>query len=176
MALLRSLVLALAALALGGCAAGEGTSSYGTAGPTQPAVAYAHRVSTSEVVLYWNCERPEPGALRVEGIAQNQWTDQPIVSLRFELVGVDAQEHSVSEARAEARDSQILLNQSTPYRLDLRTSGREVRFDLFFQYYFTLPEMEGRFAGPPMAPPRLLAETMRNLVRDVCGEAQHLAR
>ncbi len=176
MALSRSVLGAVAALGLAGCAAVEGTGPYGTASPTQSAAAYAHRMSTSDVVLFWNCARPEPGVLRLEGIAQNPWQAQPILSLRFELVGVDAKGHGVSEARAEARDSQITTNQSTPYRLDLRTSGREVRFDLFFQYYFTQPAIDARLAGPPMAPPRLLAETLRTLIRDVCSETQHLAR
>jgi hypothetical protein len=176
MARLRSVLMAVAALGLVGCAAGEGTGPYGTASPTQPTAAYVHRASTSEVVLYWNCARPDPEVLRLEGIAQSPWEAEPIDSLRFELVGVDAKGHGVSEARAEARDSQLTTNQSTPYRLDLRTSGREVRFDLFFQYYFTQPAIDARLAGPPMVPPRLLADTMRSLIRDVCGETQHLAR
>ncbi len=176
MALWWRMLVAGAALGLVGCAAGAGAGPAVPSGAAQPAAGYAHRASTSDVVLYWNCVRPDPGLLRLEGIAQNPWGDKPIVSLRFELVSVDAQEHGVSEARAEARDAQLAPNQSTPFGLDLRTSGREVRFDLYFQYYLTPNELEGRLAGAPVPLPRLRADTTRNLIRDVCGESQHLAR
>ncbi len=176
MALWRSVLLAMAALGLAGCAAEEGTGPHKTASPTQPTVAYAHRASSSELVLYWNCERPEPTVLRLGGIAQSPWEAEPIVSLRFELVGVDQKGRSVSETRAEADDTQLGTNQRTPFRLDLRTSGREVRFDLFFQYYFTQPTVTSRLAGAPVPMPWLLADTMRSVIRDACAENQHLAR
>ncbi len=176
MALWRSVLLAVAALGLVGCAAGAGAGPAVPSGATQPVVAYAHRASTAELILYWNCERPEPEVLRLGGIARNPWEAEPIVSLRFELVGVDAKGHSVSEARAEADENQIGTNQSTPFRLALRTSGREVRFDLFFQYYFTEPTVTSRLAGAPVPLPWLLADTMRTVIRDACSETQHLAR
>ncbi len=176
MALWRSVLVAVGVLGLVGCAAGTGVGLPVPHGTAESAAPYAHRASTSDVVLYWNCIGPGPELLRLEGIAQNPWPDKPIVSLRFELAGVDAKGHEVSEARAEARDSQLSANRSTPFGLDLRTSGREVRFDLFFQYYLTPNELDARLAGAPVPLPRLRADTTRNLIRDVCGEAQHLAR
>ncbi len=175
MALWRSVLVAVAALGLVGCAAGAGVGSAVPSGAAQPA-GYAHRASTSDVVLYWNCTRPEPEVLRLGGIAQSPWEAEPIGSLRFELVGVDAKGHTISEARAEADENQLGTNQSTPFRLALPTSGREVRFDLFVQYYFTQPTVTSRLAGAPVPLPWLLADTMRSVIRDACSETQHLAR
>ncbi len=166
----------MAAVGLAACTGLGGTGSQGSAHPGLPAPVYAHRMSTSDVVLYWNCARPEPGVLRLEGMAQNPWQAQPIVSLRFELVGLAAQGRRVSEARADAGDSQIGTNQSTPFHLDHRLGGGEVRFDLYIQYYFSQMEMDARLAGPPVPLPWLLADTTRFLIQDACSESRHLAR
>ncbi|MCX5736365.1 MAG: hypothetical protein NTW68_18950 [candidate division NC10 bacterium] len=142
---------------------------------------FAHRVATSEVVLLWNCLQPEPGQLRVEGVAQNPWQAQPIQYLEFELVGVDAQERQTAQVAEAARDLQIRTNQTAPFQLTLKTAGTEVRFDLYYNYRFNdnvdLGAARGLLvAGPPMVSPRLLAQTQRFLVRDVCSPTQHLAR
>ncbi len=176
MARWRRVLGAVATLALAGCAAGQGGGPSGTASPPQAAGAYAHRASTAELILYWNCTRPEPEVLRLGGIAQSPWEAEPIGSLRFELVGVDAKGHTISEARAEADENQLGTNQSTPFRLALPTSGREVRFDLFVQYYFTQPTVISQLAGAPVPLPWLLADTMRSVIRDACSETQHLVR
>ena len=142
---------------------------------------FAHRVATSEMVLLWNCLQPEPGQLRVEGVAQNPWQAQPIQYLEFELVGVNAQERRTAQVAEAARDLQIRTNQTAPFQLTLKTAGTEVRFDLYYNYRFhdTVDFGATRgvlVAGPPMASTRLFAQTQTFLVRDVCGVAQHLAR
>jgi len=141
---------------------------------------FAHRVATSEMVLLWNCLQPEPGHLRVEGVAQNPWQAQPIQYLEFELVGVDAQERQTAQVAGAARDLQIRTNQRSPLELTLKTAGTEVRFDLYHNYRFHDNVDFGAtrgvlVAGPPMASPRLFAQTQTFLVRDACGLAQHLA-
>ena len=142
---------------------------------------FAHRVATSEVVLLWNCLETEPGLLRVVGEAQNPWQAQPIQYLEFDLVGVDAQERTTAQATGAARDFQIRTNQRSPFELTLKTAGTEVRFDLYYNYRFHENVDFGAtrgvlVVGPPMASPRLLAQTQTNLVRDVCSPTQHLAR
>ncbi len=175
MALSRLLLAGLAALGLAACATAGGSGPDGSA-IAPPLAAYAHRMDTAEMVLFWNCARPEPGVLRLEGIAQNPSQAEPISSLKFELVGVDARGHSVSEARAEAEDYQIGTNQRSAFRLILRLTGGETRFDLFFQYYFSQTEMDARLAGAPVSMPWLLVDTTRYLIRDACSDTQHLAR
>jgi hypothetical protein len=138
---------------------------------------FAHRVATSEVVLLWNCLQPELGLLRVVGEAQNPWQAQPIGYLELQLVGVDAQDRQTAQAAGAVRDIQILTNQRSPFQLDLRTAGTEVRFDLYYHYQFHDEwDSSARLAGPAMAGPRLLAQTQTFLARDVCSPTQHLAR
>jgi hypothetical protein len=171
----HSLMVVAVVMALAGCAAMEAPGS--GAGPGLPPEAYAHRVATAEVVLLWNCLEPEPGRLRVAGIAQNPWQAQPIGYLEFTLLGVDAQERTTAETTGAARDLQIYTNTNTSFQLELKPAGTEVRFDLYYHYRFHEEfDMGALVAGPPMAGPRLLAQTQTFLVRDVCGATQHRAR
>jgi hypothetical protein len=111
----------------------------------------------------------------VEGVAQNPWASQEVRFLELELVGVDGQERSVSEAATAVPDFLLRTNEISPFHLDLRTAGTEVRFDLFYQYRFQ--DNGGRFlAGSPVGVPRLLAQTHRFMARDVCSETQHRVR
>ena len=171
----RIALLILAAVGLWACAA-DGTLQLPAAATTPyPPPGYAHQVRSSHVILYWNCTRPEPGVQRVEGLAFNPWTDQPVRFLAFDLVGVDSHERTVSQVEGEARDILLDTNQNTPFRLDLRTSGTEIRFDLFYRYRF---QDTGRsfIAGQAVGVPHLLAQTQQFMVRDACSEMQHRAR
>ena len=170
----HSLMVVAFVMSLAACAAMEAPGS-GTM-PGSPPEAFAHRVATSEVVLLWNCLEPEPGLLRVAGVAQNPGQAQPIGSLEFDLVGVDAQERMTAQTAGAARDLQIRTNQSTSFHLTLKRAGTEVRFDLYYRYFSGQEfDTSALVAGPPMARPRLLAATQTFLVRDVCGATQHRA-
>jgi hypothetical protein len=117
--------------------------------------------------------------LRVEGVAHNPWQSQPIGYLELQVVGVDAQGRETAEAAGQARDIQILTNGRSPFQLDLRTTGSEVRVDLFYKYRFNQEwdSCTRLLAGPPVASPRLYAQTTNTyMVRDACCPAQHLAR
>ncbi len=168
--LLRSLLITFLALSLIGCASGQAPV---TAPPALPS-AFAHRVGSTYVVLYWNCERPGPGRLELDGIAQSPWSE--VRSLEFELVGVNMRDRIISETKGEVRDPVIRTHQVSPFRLELQTVGSEARFDLYYQHQFVPESMDALLAGPPMAGPRLLTEAMRFLVRDVCSETQHRTR
>ena len=136
---------------------------------------FDHRVATSEVVLLWNCLQSESGLLRVVGEAQNPWQAQPIQYLEFELVGVDAQERQTGQVAGRARDIQIFTNQRSPFQLDLRTLGTEVRFDLYYRYqWHNEYDSSARLAGPVWVGPRFLAQTQTQRARDVCSPTQHL--
>jgi hypothetical protein len=169
----HTLMVVVFVMSLAGCAAMEAPGS--GAWPGAPPETFAHRVATSEVVLLWNCLEPEPGRLRVEGVAQNPWQSQPISYLEFDLVGVNAQNRTTAETTEAARDFLIYTNQSSPFRLDLQTTGTEVRFDLYYHYRFNEEfDMDALIAGPPVASPRLPAN-QNQLVRDVCSPTQHRA-
>ena len=143
-------------------------------GPLISPDAFTHRAASPHVVLYWSCERPEPGRLQLDGIAQSPWSE--VRSLEFELVGVDDRERSVSETKGEAQDATIRTNQASRFQLTLRTVGSEVRFDLYYQHQFVPEQTDAMLAGPPVALPRLVAWGNRFLVRDACSETQHRVR
>ena len=174
--LLRSMVAAVFVVGMAGCASLQSPEMTGGQPPASPD-AFAHRAASSHVVLYWNCARPTPAVLRVDGIARNPGESQAVRSLQLELVGVDTRGRTVSEVQGEARDSAIRTNQTSPFLLNLRTKGDEVRFDLYYDYQFSEGDlMDAMLAGPPLVPSRLLSQGNRMLVRDACSESQHRAR
>lgn len=176
---IRTAALLLLGMGLSACATG-GTSPTSVASTPYPPPGYAHTVQSSHVRLFWNCTRPEPGALRLAGVAVNPWSDQPVRFLEFTLVGVDANEGSVSSAKGEAQNFLLRTWESTPFQLDLRTAGGEVRYDLYYQYRFQDTDHDrilGRVAwdGSPVPgeKPTLLAQTMTFMARDACSDSQH---
>lgn len=166
----RILLVALVTCGVASCASPRGTA------PGSSPDTFAHRITDGHVVLYWNCSR-EAGLLKMEGVAQNPWEAQPIRFLEFDLVGVSAQDRTVSKATGATPDIQIHTNQIAPFHLDVKPTGREARFDLYYRYQFLEGEnMGARLAGPPPALPRLLVQGNESVVRDACAEGQHLAR
>ena len=141
-----------------------------------PPAVFAHRGESSHVALYWNCERPEPGVLRVQGVAHNPWSPQDVRFLELDLVGVDARERSVSQASTTLAAFLLRTNQISPFELGLRTQGSEVRLDLYYRYRFQ--DNGGRLlAGHLVGAPRMLAQRIHQfMARDVCSETQHRVR
>jgi hypothetical protein len=136
-----------------------------------PPAVFAHRVATAHVALYWNCTRPAPDRLRLDGVAENPWSSQEVRFLEFTLVGVDSQDREIAHTRQELRDFQLRLSQISPFQLDLTTAGTEKRFDLYYNYRYQ--EGDSRvIAGPPVRSVRL-AQTWHYVARDVCSETQH---
>jgi hypothetical protein len=166
----HALCLAVAALSVASCVALDTTGT----GPAP--VAFTHRAANSEVVLLWNCAQPTSGVLRVEGVARSPWQAQPIRYLELQVVGVDARGRRTAEAAGKARDVQIFTNQQSPFQVELRTAGTEVRFDLYYQYLYDHEWDNAMLAGPPMTGPRRYAQTNTYMVRDACSPTQHLAR
>lgn len=172
---LRSGLGMVLGLSLGACAPGGTLQSLAAAPPVYPPAEFAHRVASSHVVLYWNCARPEPGILRLDGVAHSPWAHQEVRFLELTLTGADASGRYVSEATAALPEILLRTNEVSPFRLDLRTTGTEVRFDLFYQYRF---QDDGRsfVAGALAGAPRMLAQTVNFMARDVCSETQHRVR
>ncbi len=84
---------------------------------------------------------------------------------------MDARERTVSQAAAAVPNFLLRTNEISPFHLELRLAGTEVRVDLFYQYRF---QDGSRFlAGAPVSGPHLLVQTHRFMARDVCSETQH---
>jgi hypothetical protein len=134
-----------------------------------PAV-FDHRVSDSHVELYWTCSQPQLGMLQVDGVVRSPW----IGGIRFadvEVVGVDAQGHAVAAVKAPVRDVILHTNSSSPFQAVLRTTGREARADLYYEYYRPAERDSGFGFGLGRS-----EEYERSFVRDACGPDQHRAR
>jgi hypothetical protein len=168
----RVWLAAASALSLSACAVDYPSTQFlSSALRVDPTAGFTNRVSSSQVILYWNCTRPEPGILRVEGVAYNSWSAQAIRFLEFDLVGVLDWDREVSATSAALPAILLGTNEVSAFRLDLRTVGTETRFDLYYQYRFN---NERLIAGPPgSVPHRLTQRLIRFLVRDVCSETQH---
>ena len=173
---MRSGLLAVLAIGASACAANGTWQARAAESTPYPPPGYAHTVSSSQVALYWNCSRSEPGVLHLTGVAVNPWSDQAVRRLEFDLVGVDARGRSVSEAKAEVSNLNLGTNQSAPFSMDLRTTGTEVRFDLYYDYQFQEGDHHPLIAKAAWGPPILLAQTNRLMVHDACSETQHLVR
>lgn len=112
--------------------------------------------------VYWNCTRPEPGLLELDGVVQDVG-GRDVRFVKLNLVGVDPRGYSVSQTTASLPDIVLHLNQTSPFHLRLRTAGNEARFDLYYRYQSGF----GRgFSAFPDA-------THHFYARDVCSEAQH---
>ncbi len=173
-AIFRAWLVAASALSLSACAGGyQSTQFLSSALKVDPTAGFTNRVSSNQVVLYWNCTRPEPDILRVEGVAHNPWSSQAIRFLELDLVGVDDRDRQVSATSAALPAILLWTNEVSAFRLDLKTAETETRFDLYYQYRFN-DGGSRMFAGSPGAGPRRLAQQLRRfLVRDVCSETQH---
>ncbi len=147
---LHALIVTLFALALAAC---------GLAKPLPNFDSFAHRVSDSTVALYWNCSRPEPGLVRMEGVVNNPYYPQPITDLGFTLYGVSAQGGDISTAHANAQAYEIFTNDPTSFTINLHTVGGEVRYDLVYHYLF-----QGGHGGGSG-----IGQQQQNMARNVCA-------
>jgi hypothetical protein len=144
----------IACLVLSACAASGG----GDAVVPAPQATYTHVNGSSYVDLYWNCA-PMDGGLRVSGVAHNARAGR-VWDVRIEADGVDAQGRSTAVTSSGIADSIIFINQASPFRVDLKTTGAEARFDLVYQYRMDMTMGEDRYP--------------HYLVRDACSPTQNL--
>ncbi|MFB3819952.1 MAG: hypothetical protein ACE147_20030 [Candidatus Methylomirabilales bacterium] len=131
--------------------------------------AYSHRAGSARVVLYWNCVRPDPGTMRVQGLAHNPHLAE-VRFLEFELVGVNDREATVSSARGSAGAVVIRTNQFSPFALDVKTAGSEVRYDLYYTFRAQQILRSQLAAAAPTGAPLLAQAEQRGFVRGACGD------
>jgi hypothetical protein len=154
----------LAALGLGvtACASDGASRVPASQAALYPPAVFAHRVSTSEITVYWNCARPEPDVLRVEGVVQNTGGGS-IQYAELEIVSVDARDRTIASVEAPVRDVLLPTNQISPFQLTLRMEGAETRIDLYYRYRTR--------ARVGLGVAQSFQEQFRAL--DVCSESQH---
>ncbi len=176
-------LLAFLASGLAACSPEEGLGLPGPTPEPYPPPGFAHQRNTDAVELYWNCTQPTPDRLLLQGVAVNAVAPE-VRYLEFTVVGVDAHGATVSEATGTARTFVLGTMQSTPMEVEVRTTGREVRFDLFYQYQAPTQSGGDKSELPAGAPavrlvathPFLLAQAVtRLMLRDICPEARRRA-
>jgi hypothetical protein len=150
-------LLVLMALSLAACTTQGTYGALAAQTPIYPPAVFAHRVSAPDVDIYWNCTQSEAGLLRVNGVAQNTG-GREVRFVELQLEGVDAKDRNIVQAAAAVPDIILYTNQVSPFEMDLQPVGREVRYDLFYQYSI------GR---------RLARQDIPFMARDICSETQH---
>lgn len=145
-------------LSLSACAGYAQGGPAGAGSTVYPPALYAHRVSTNEVEVYWNCTRPEPAIVRLEGVVRNVKGGR-VKFMELELSGANKQGRYVSGGKIALRDIVLYTNQISAYALQVRPAGTEERFDLFYWYY-----MDARIGDGPR---------QQFLARDACSPTQH---
>ena len=132
--------------------------------PMPPLDSFGHRITDGTLALYFNCSQPTAGAVRVDGWANNPYLPGPIKGLGFILYGVNAQNRSVSQAKADAQSYLIQTNEPSQFTIDLKTVGGEVRYDLVYEYYGSADGGGGRLGMMGGG-----GERQQNMARDVCA-------
>ena len=151
----NSVLLLLVIMVLPACTSQGPYGALAAQPPIYPQATFAHRVSSPDVDIYWNCSQPEAGLIRVNGVAQSTG-GREVRFLKLQLEGVDAKDQKTLEAAAAVPDIVLYTNQMSPFELTLRTAGSEVRYDLFYQYSIGSISRDFHF-----------------MARDVCSQTQH---
>jgi hypothetical protein len=158
-------ILVLVSMLAAGCRMVLGGDMGGGSWDAQlaPSAVFANRTNSPDLMVYWNCARPDSAVIQVEGVAQNTSGDH-VRFAQFELAGVDAGGKQVSGAKASLRATILYLDQTSPFSLQAKTAGTEVRFDLHYDYsVHSFGDGGTRSAGGFM-------------VRDACSPTQHRIR
>jgi hypothetical protein len=153
----RMWVLLCAGLTASACAAGGMDTAPAT---IYPPAAYSQRVATNDVTIYWSCTR-EATQVRFEGVVQNA-RGGAVKFMELELAGADARDRYVSEARTALKDIVLQTNQIASFVIQLRPTGGESRFDLFYRY-----QVDSAIGGD---------ERPRFRALDVCSPTRHRFR
>jgi hypothetical protein len=147
---------------LSACAGDGPRRSPATLQTVYPPATFAHRVSSSDIDVYWNCARPEPDVVRLDGVVQNSG-GRDVEFVDLEVNAVDARNRSLSAARTPLKDLVLHTNQISPFTLNIRAPGTTTRLDLYYNY-----RLSRRLGFPGLG-----RSDVRQLARDVCSETQH---
>ena len=129
---------------------------------------FSHSWAAQHVTLYWDCAEAEAGVLRIDGVGVNQWEPVPPEFLGLHLFGLDAQGRVLSRAQGSAEGAELNKNFPSPFRLELRQQGGEVRVDLAYRYWYRDDSFDGPF--------RRMPTYITGRVPDACGHGGRSSR
>jgi hypothetical protein len=119
-------------------------------------------VSAADVRVFWNCTQPEQNLLQVDGVVQNIG-GRLVQFAEVEVVAVNASGRTVGSATSAVDNIRLQTNQRSPFLIQLRTLGDEVRFDMFYRHRARDTSGIG-VAG---------LRQIQNMARDVCSPTQY---
>jgi len=155
-------ILILICLSITGCrmALGGNMGAEPWDAQVYPPAMFGSSANSPDLAIYWNCTRPDPTLVQVNGVAQNT-SGNSVRFVRFELEGLDAGGKEVSGGQGSLRANVLNLNQTSSFSIQARTAGTEDRFDLHYSY-----KVQGFADGGSGSDGGFL-------VRDVCSPTQH---
>ena len=123
--------------------------------------AFAHRLVSQDVEIYWSCSRPQPTLLRVDGIAKNIGKGE-VRLLQMELHDVDRQTGVILQSGTAVPDISLHPDNFSPVQVELQPPTANGQVDMLYTYRITS-------IG-------ILKTTNMNkehTARDVCSAEQH---
>ena len=111
-------------LLLSACAGYGPGSPAGAQSTVYPPAVYAHRVSTNDLGVYWNCTRPELAIVQFEGVVRHVKGGR-VKFMELELSGADRQGRHVSGGKTALKDIVLSTDQISPSALQIRPTGSE---------------------------------------------------
>ena len=120
-----------------GCTAPAG--EYRTVLPrpvTYQAAAFAHRMVSPDMELYWSCARPQPRLVRVDGIAKNIGRGE-VHLLELELHDVDRQTGSILQSGAAVSDIILHPDIFSAVQVEVQPATADGQIDLLYTYRIT---------------------------------------
>ncbi len=120
-----------------GCSAPSGV--WQTVAPQQEAYrlsGFAHRMVSQDVEVYWNCSRPRPTLLRLDGISKNIGKGE-VHLLGMELHDVDRQTSNVLQSGAAVSDVILYPDIFSPVQVEVQPATADGQIDLLYTYRIT---------------------------------------
>ncbi len=103
---------------------------------TYQPVAFAHRIVSEDVEIFWNCSRPQPSLLRVDGIAKNDGKGE-VHLLQLELHDVDRLTGTILQSASAVSDIILHPDIFSPIQVELQPATAEGQVDLLYTYRIT---------------------------------------
>ncbi len=101
----------------------------------QPAT-FTHRTISPNVEMYWNCSRPRPSLIRVDGITKNIGKGE-VHLLEMELHDVDRATGNIPQSGSAVSDIILHPDIFSALQVELQPATADGQVDMFYTYRIT---------------------------------------
>jgi len=116
--------IVVTAMMLVGCAGGMGGGQD---------VNYANSTGNGNVILNWNCTKPQPNVLQVNGTFDNT-TMAGLQEVTIQIVGIGPSGAQVSSGQGTTSQWIVTTMSRTPFQVTVNTTGTESKFNMLYSY------------------------------------------